>query len=242
MKLESNSKVGGVYDSFHPGLNIYCVIFLFEKRKIKVLLNKTVKNNHFHLLEGCKHLQENIHKSAYRIFNLVTDISDTNLFPFNINDETVNEKHNPVSDRIIPVSIGYYALINYNQLNNIKIDYEKMNWYDIHNLPSLKDGQIAIIRSAIHSLRLKLSISPLVYKLLPPRFAISELRLIYEILFGKKLDRRNFQRKMINTGFIIKLSEEKVDVGLRNAFLFTFDTKKCDKVINDNEVYSFYQS
>ena len=66
---------------------------------------------------------------------------------------------------------------------------------------------------------------PIGFELLPERFTMSSLRLIYEAIIGEKLDRRNFQRKILSTGLIVKLEEKSKKKGVKSASLFCFDAE-----------------
>ncbi len=49
---------------------------------------------------------------------------------------------------------------------------------------------------AVERLRSKLEYTALATKFCPPRFTISELRRVYETIWGTRLDPGNFQRKI----------------------------------------------
>ena len=53
-----------------------------------------------------------------------------------------------------------------------------------------------IVRDAVSRLRAKLEYTPLATTFCPPRFTISQLRRVYETIWGARLDPGNFQRKI----------------------------------------------
>jgi hypothetical protein len=135
-----------------------------------------------------------------------------------------------ISQRLI--GIGYYALVEYSRVYVRPGAGEDIRWFNINEIPSLYSDHNVIIEKALSSIRTQLRIAPIVYKLLPEKFSLSELRSIYETILEEELDRRNFQRKMIAAGYIIQLHEAWKKPGIKPTSLFSFDRKKCDEILN----------
>jgi len=53
-----------------------------------------------------------------------------------------------------------------------------------------------------------------------------ELQKLYETILNRNFDRRNFQRKIIATGILKKLTERKAGVAHRAPFYYKFDLAK----------------
>jgi 8-oxo-dGTP diphosphatase len=78
-----------------------------------------------------------------------------------------------------------------------------------------------ILADAVERARAKLEYSPLAAAFCPDEFTISELRGIYEAVWGVQLDPRNFHRKATKTdGFVIPLGATTTRDGGRPAQLF----------------------
>jgi 8-oxo-dGTP diphosphatase len=78
-----------------------------------------------------------------------------------------------------------------------------------------------ILTDATERARAKLEYSPLAAAFCPDEFTISELRGIYEAVWGVQLDPRNFHRKATKTdGFVIPLGATTTRDGGRPAQLF----------------------
>jgi 8-oxo-dGTP diphosphatase len=60
---------------------------------------------------------------------------------------------------------------------------------------------------AITRLRAKLGYTNLVYTLLPGRFSLGELQEMYEAILGRRLDRRNFRKKILSLGLLRRLGD-----------------------------------
>ena len=59
-------------------------------------------------------------------------------------------------------------------------------------------------------------------KLFPQDFTLTELQSFFEYVLGKKLDRRNFRKKLFNENMVVETGE-KVKTAGRPGRLFVFD-------------------
>jgi 8-oxo-dGTP diphosphatase len=88
------------------------------------------------------------------------------------------------------------------------------------------EGQLAfdhdrILADAVERARAKLEYSPLATAFCPPEFTISELRGVYEAVWGTPLDPRNFHRKVTKTpDFVTPVGATTTRDGGRPAQLF----------------------
>lgn len=108
------------------------------------------------------------------------------------------------------VSLGFYTLTEFDLVKPTGEFYiEECQWWDIVNLPPLILDHKEIIEEALKSLRLHLNNYPIGSKLLPEKFTLPEIHSLYETILGKKLDDRNFSKKLLATGIITKLTERR---------------------------------
>ena len=79
----------------------------------------------------------------------------------------------------------------------------------------------AILRAGLARARAKLEYTPLAAAFCPEDFTISELRRVYEVVWGTRLDPRNFHRKVTGTaGFVVETGATTTRDGGRPARLF----------------------
>lgn len=87
-----------------------------------------------------------------------------------------------------------------------------------------------IIKYAVQRLRWKIEYTNVVYSLLPKEFTLSELRSTYEAILGRKLDKRNFRKKILSLN-ILKPTGKKKKLGkARPAKTFCFRKRKLEFV------------
>jgi 8-oxo-dGTP diphosphatase len=98
-------------------------------------------------------------------------------------------------------------------------------WCPVRRLPALAYDHAAVVHTAVTRLRAKLQYTNLVYTLLPPAFTVSELHAVYEAILGRRLDRRNFRKKILSTGLLSAL--DRVRRGAhRPATLYRFRRRR----------------
>jgi hypothetical protein len=64
------------------------------------------------------------------------------------------------------------------------------------------------------------------YSLLPPEFTLGELQRLYEAILGKRLDPRNFQRRIQDIGLVETTGRMRTGQAHRPARLFRFTVRK----------------
>lgn len=131
------------------------------------------------------------------------------------------------------VSITYFALVPENALK-IKpakstafrrVGLQSPELYSINKLTKLAFDHKDIIELALMRLRAKLEYTNVVYSLLPKYFALSDLQDAYEIIFGKKLDKRNFRKKFLSLGLIRPTNKIQKGARARPAHLYSFKSR-----------------
>ena len=133
-----------------------------------------------------------------------------------------------LQDRFI--TIGYWTLVEFSKAvpspDELSSD---CRWWGMDEVPQLILDHNAILEKALQSLRQNLNDYPIGRELLPIKFTMPELQRLYETILGKKLDRRNFQKKMIAMDIMERLPERKEGVAHKAPFLYRFHPKKYQK-------------
>jgi 8-oxo-dGTP diphosphatase len=120
------------------------------------------------------------------------------------------------------VSVAYFALVSH-PVGPPRDDpkYARVEWRPVRRLPRLAYGHNAVAEYALARLQAKLGYTNIAFGLLPPEFSLGELQRVYEIILGRRLDRRNFHRKITGLGLLRRLG--KVRRGAhRPAALYAF--------------------
>jgi len=81
-------------------------------------------------------------------------------------------------------------------------DAAAARWFEVGQLPPLAFDHGRLLDAAHDHLRRRLGETPAAFELLPGAFTLSELQSLCEVILGRRLDRRNFRRKLRDGGFV----------------------------------------
>ncbi len=121
------------------------------------------------------------------------------------------------------VSVAYLALTKEGD-QALARHNDDIRWCPVDALPPLAYDHNAIVAHAILRLRGKLEYTNIVCNVLPKNFSLTELQNMYEIILRKKLDKRNFRKKILSLGFIKKTGQKKRGEANRPAELYECKT------------------
>lgn len=236
-------------ENYQPGLSIDSVIFGFHDNQLKVLLIKTKYSNKWALPGGFVSVNEDIDQAAVTVLHSRTGLKGIFLRQFATFGATrrcdVNFSNGVLDFYGIPldegkwfasrfVTVGYYALVDFlKTIPQPEGKNEIVEWIDHNAVPELVLDHKEILDKALETLRMELNLVPVGYNLLPEKFTIPELQKLYETILGRKLDRRNFLRKITAIGILIKLDEKKSNVAHKAPNLYRFDQEKYNKVVKN---------
>lgn len=231
---------------FLPSVSVDCVIFGFHEGVLKILLNKFNTHKKWMLPGGFVYVNEDVDSAVYRLLRERTGLQKvylTQFYLFGDCDRTNIEENKQIlkdndwdsdaahwfAQRF--VSVGYYAFVDFTKVNIKKKKDEEVEWVDINDVPELYSDHNKIIKKALEIMRVQLGYIPIGYELLPEKFTMSELRVIYETILGQSIDRRNFQRKLISSGLVIQLDEVSKKWGVKTTTLFSFNKEKYAELL-----------
>ncbi|HMU45034.1 MAG TPA: NUDIX domain-containing protein [Chitinophagaceae bacterium] len=234
---------------FLPSLSVDCVILGFHDNQLKVLLLKHRHLNIWGLPGGFIYKDEPADIAADRVLKERTGLNKIFLQQFHVfaePDRYNKEFHlNDLKKDGIDVStdhwilqrfvtIGYYALVEYSKVSPAPDTLsEKCMWWEIHKTPALMLDHKRILDKALEVLRMQLNFQPIGFNLLPEKFTMPELQKLYETILDKKLDRRNFQRKILGFQILRRLAETKKGVAHKAPYLYSFDLKKYHRALKE---------
>src|SRR5262245_23054594 len=125
------------------------------------------------------------------------------------------------------VSVAYYALVSPEKHSILAAtDARRAEWFPVDGLPRLAFDHAAILETALRRVRGKLTYAPIGFELLPEKFTIKQLQKVYEIVLGRKIDNRNFRKKIFGMDVLRELGEVQRGVPHRAARLYRFDLRK----------------
>jgi 8-oxo-dGTP diphosphatase len=126
--------------------------------------------------------------------------------------------------RMRTVTVAYIALAPDLPVPTAGTDAADARWRPVDGL--LREGDLAfdhaqILRDGVERARAKLEYTPLATAFCSQEFTVSELRRVYEVVWGTSLDPRNFHRKVTRTdGFVQETARTTIRDGGRPARLY----------------------
>jgi 8-oxo-dGTP diphosphatase len=207
-----------------------CIIFGFDGKHINALLIKRgfePEKGKWSLMGGFVNKGESADKAAVRILDLLTGMDSIymeQLYCF-------SDVHRDPADRVI--SITYFALINIEEYRDQLHDGHEAKWFSLSNIPKLIFDHGQMVTVARQRLQEKASSHPIGFELLPEKFTLPQLQSLYEAIFQKPIDKRNFTRKVLSLGILNKLNEKDKGSSRKGAFYYVFNEKKYTKLAHE---------
>ena len=125
------------------------------------------------------------------------------------------------------ITTAFIAIID---SSNVKLiastDAVGVEWFDIYHLPKLGFDHRHIIDDALEELRYDIQVSNIAMQLLGNRFTLSVLQSVYEVILNRKLDKRNFRKRLKELGVLVPLNETAMEGAHRPAQLYRFKSGK----------------
>lgn len=137
------------------------------------------------------------------------------------------------------VTVAYYALIrsDHTPLTGGS-DAASARWWPVADRPQLAFDHDGILDYAVERLRAKLEYTTVGFQLLPKKFTLGQLQTVYEAILGRRLDKRNFRRKLGLLGVLTPLKERTGEAG-RPAQLYAFSAKRFERLRDKGILFPF---
>lgn len=129
------------------------------------------------------------------------------------------------------VTVAYYALVNQTEHKPTSAsDAAAAAWFPAGHPPPLAFDHDRILATALERLRAKLRYQPVGFELLPERFPLRSLQHLYESVWERPLDKRNFRKKLLAMGILRETKAREKDVRHRAARLYAFDRAAYERL------------
>jgi 8-oxo-dGTP diphosphatase len=188
-------------------LTVHIVLFALRDEKLQVLCTPE-KGEQWQLPGEAPQAEEGLEEAANRVLSELVDRRETYL-----------EQLYTYGARLrATVSVIYFALA---PAEAHLLPGRTVRWFPLAHLPALTGDHAEILAYALRRLRYKLEYSAVGFQLLPAEFSLSELQHTYEIVLDEKLDKRNFRRRMLQSGIIENTPRFRIGEG-RPARLYRY--------------------
>lgn len=211
-------------EDFQVALATSVVVFGFDGDELKVLITRK-KGEPFHnswiIPSSVVRASESTKEVAQELILRLTGERDWTLEKLN----GFAELYRNPSGRV--VNIAWYTTVRlHDKLHKIqKLEYQ---WVNVNRIPPLAYDHNAILEYAMERLKRRVKRRPIGFSMLPSEFTMKQIQSLYEQALGKKLDKRNFQRKLLKSELLIDLDKttQSSPRARRPAKLYKFDEVK----------------
>jgi 8-oxo-dGTP diphosphatase len=200
-----------------------CIIFGFDGQDLKILLIKRgfdPEKNKWSLMGGFLQANETLDQAANRVLKELTGLENVYLEQLHAFSDISRDPEERT------ISVAYFALIDIHQYEQQLSDDYHADWVPLSKKPRLIFDHDDMVRRAQKQLRYKASLHPILFELLPPRFTIPHLQNMYEGVYDTSFDSRNFTRKLLSTGLLIRQNAKDKSGSKKGAFYYKLDKRK----------------
>jgi ADP-ribose pyrophosphatase YjhB (NUDIX family) len=203
-------------------LAIDCIIFGFDGEALKILLIKRgfqPEKGKWSLMGGFVQPGEGLEPASHRILKELTGLDGVYLEQL----YTFGDPNRDPGERTI--SVAYFALIDIHKYEAQLNHNFEAEWFKLKRMPKVIFDQQQMVDMAHERLRYKAAMHPILFELLPGKFTIPQLQTLYESVFNAVIDKRNFSKRLLATGLLIKLAEKDKIGSKRGAWYYQLNMK-----------------
>lgn len=214
-----------------------CIIFGYDlsDKELKLLLIKRSfepAKDKWSLAGGFVQEHESLDEAATRVLLSLTGLS--NLYMEQL--YTYGDISRDPGARVI--STAYWALIKIHEIDNEIQTSNGAHWRSISDLPGLIFDHNIMVQKALAELIEKVKVHPVGFELLPEKFTLVQLQNLYEAILRKKIDKRNFRKKILSMNLLEKQDEKERETSKKGAYYYRFNEEKYRELSRNGFFFS----
>jgi len=226
-------KYYGEHPTFHVAVD--SIIFGFDQSELKLLIHKRQfepSKGEWSLFGGFVQEGESLNEAANRILFELTGLQKVYMEEL----QAYGEVGRDPAGRVI--SVAYYALIPAKEFTEATNSKYGAIWVSLKDLPPLIMDHSLMMEKGLRRLKRRAASQPIGFELLPREFTMPQLQSLYEAIYQAELDKRNFRKKILAMDVLIKLDTKDKSSSRKGAFLYRFDKKKYQKLVEGGDNFT----
>lgn len=229
--LEIYSKYPRYYNA------VDCIIFGYDiaEKELKLLLIKRSFEpalGHWSLAGGFLQEKESLDDAASRVLHTLTGLSEVYMEQLYTYGETGRDPGARV------ISTAYFALIGIHELDPGIRRKSGAHWRSLSNLPDLIFDHRKMVDRALGELVETAKVRPVGFELLPEKFTLVQLQNLYEAIYQRSIDKRNFRKKILSMELLEKQEEKEKITSKKGAWYYRFNESKYRELARNGFFFS----
>jgi len=206
-----------------------CIIFGYDilEKEIKLLLFKRIvepAKGSWSLAGGFVEEYESLDDAASRILRKLTGLESVYMKQSYVYGDTYRDPGARV------ISVAYFALIAIRDISKELAEQNGVHWRSIARLPDLIFDHPLMVKRALTDLQNQVKVKPVGFELLPEKFTLVQLQALYEAIYQRNVDKRNFRKKILSMGILEKLDEKEKLTSKKGAFYYKFNKETYERL------------
>jgi len=199
---------------------IDCIILGFEEDELKLLCFKRLVEpaaGEWSLIGSFVEENESLDNGAKRILKKLTGLDNVYMKQLHAHGDVERDPGARV------ISVSYFALINIHEHDHQLVRDYSAHWFSLSKLPNLVFDHNLMVQRALNVIRRDARYKPIGFELVPEKFTLPKLQSLYEAIYQKKIDNRNFRKSILNSGVLEKLDEKEKESSKKGAHYYKFN-------------------
>jgi len=131
------------------------------------------------------------------------------------------------------ISAAYWSLIKIKDIDPEVTARNGAHWQSLNRLPRLIFDHNEMVRKALNELQMQIKMKPVGFELLPEKFTLVQFLDLYEAIYQRDIDKRNFRKKILSMEILEKLDEKEKQTSKRGAFYYKFNKERYKKLVKN---------
>ena len=222
------------YSQFYTAVD--CIIFGYDiaEKSIKLLLIKRSfepASGKWSLAGGFVKPEESLDIAAARVLKDLTGLKDVYMEQLLAFGDITRDPGARV------ISVAYWALIRIENIDHKLATKNGAHWQPLNQLPELIFDHSKMVTAALHVLEMQIRIKPVGFELLPEKFTLVQLIDLYEAIYRRTIDKRNFRRKILSMNILEKQEDKEKNTSKKGAYYFRFNKFRYRQFIEEGSSF-----
>lgn len=212
-----------------------CIVFGFKDKELHILLTRRPvqpQYGEWSLMGGFVGENESLETAAKKVLFEYTQ--QRGIYMEQVN--AYGEVDRDTGGRVI--SVAFYALVRLEEFDTSLAQKFDARWINIKDLPQLVFDHNKMVEDALTLLRFKVSMQPIIFNFFDGKFTLPALQDLYEAIYQRPIDKRNFRKKLASMDILDKLDIKETVSSKRGAFYYIFNEEKYKAYLASGKYYS----